>query len=146
MPKDKRTLDRQLAVIADFFSGDLSQADILTKHRVSEQTYRAWQFDTDFTEEIERRIAAAHRESAALIARFSTVAATRLIELTQSPKEEIARRACLDIMALGRPGPPRPPRVSPGAHSEGSAISPEAASKMLAALAEATGGEVPSSE
>ena len=62
----------------------------LTKHRVSSETYRRWQFDTAFTDEMERRIAAAHRESAAIIARFARVAADRLIQLTQSPKEEIA--------------------------------------------------------
>jgi len=110
--KDKRTVERQLAVIADFFAGDLSQAAILTKHRVSTATYRAWQFDTGFTEEVERRIASAHRESAAIIAWVAATAALRLIKLTKSPKEDIARKACLDIIAMGRRtiAAPRPPQ------------------------------------
>jgi len=125
MPKDKRSLDRQLAVIGDFFTGDLSQAQIITKHRVSEETYRKWQFDPDFTDEMERRIAAAHRESAAIIARFAVTAAELLIGLTKSPKPEVARRACLDIIAFGRdlhatagdhqaPSNPDPVHISPG--------------------------------
>jgi len=137
MPKDKRSLDRQLAVLADFFSGDLSQAQILTKHRVSEQTYRTWQFDADFTDEMERRIAAAHRESAAIIARFAVTAAELLIGLTKSPKPEVARRACLDIIAFGRDLRPTPVEHGPPRGPEGPPISPEVASKMLAVLAEA---------
>ncbi len=137
MPKDKRTVDRQLAVIRDFFSGDLSQAQILTKHRVSQETYRRWQFDADFTEEMHRRIAAAHRESAAIIARFAVTAAELLIALTKSPKPEVARRACLDVIAFGRDLRPTPTDSrGPGA-GDGLVISAEAASKMLAALANA---------
>ena len=146
MPKDKRTLERQLALVADFFKSDLPQAAILTKHRVSEETYRKWQFDTDFTEEIERRIAAAHRETAALIARCAGLAATRLIELTKSPKEEIARKACLDVIAFGRfaraAPTPRPQSDYAGAPT----LSPEAASKILAAHADAAQEPVPPAE
>jgi len=138
MPRDKKTLDRQLAVIADFFAGDLPQAQILTKHRVSQQTYRAWQFDPDFTDEMEWRIAAAHRESAAVIARVAPVAAQRLVELTKSPKQEIARRACLDIIALGKVGSGKPPPAVRDSDTRGPAMTPETASKILAALADAT--------
>ena len=128
-----------MAVIADFFGGDLSQADILTKHRVSEETYRKWQFDTAFTDEMDRRIAAAHRESAAIIARCAPLAAGRLIELTKSPKEEIARRACLDIISFGKTALARANRVPTVTDPDAHAISPEAASKILAALVGAAG-------
>jgi hypothetical protein len=137
MPRDKRSTDRQLAVIADFFCGDLSQAQILTKHRVAEETYRRWQFDADFTDEIDRRIAAAHRESAAIIARFAVSAAESLIALTKSTKPEVARRACLDIIGFGRDLSTTPARSAPAGDPEGPRISPQAASKMLAALADA---------
>ena len=141
MPKDKRSLDRQLAVIADFFSGDLPQAAILTKHRVSEETYRRWQYDADFTDEIDRRIAAAHRESAAIIARFAVSAAQSLIALTKSPKPEVARRACLDIMAFGdhlraAPSAPRSP-----VDTDGPPIPAEIASKRLELLSEASASD-----
>ena len=134
MARDKRTIDRQLVLIADFFAGDLSQAQILTKHRVSEQTYRAWQHDPDFIEEYERRIASAYRESTALLARFSTTAANRLIELTSSPKHEIARRACLDIISLqpSEPGPIQRPQTQ-----SAPVMSETTASKILGALADA---------
>jgi len=130
----KRTLERQLALIADFFGGDLSQGEILTKHRVSEQSYRAWQHDPSFVEEVDNRIASAYRESAALIARFATPAAVRLIELTKSLKDEIARRACLDIISLH---PPNPPPVRRGAEEPTAKMSEATASKILAALADA---------
>ena len=136
--------ERQLALIAGFFHGDLSQAQILTKHHVSKETYRRWQFDTAFTDEMERRIGAAHRESAAIIARFAAQAAVRLIELTKSPKEEIARKACLDIIALGRAGSPVPPAGSPVEAEQAPALSEEMASKMLGLLADAASQPSPS--
>jgi hypothetical protein len=139
MPKDKKSLHRQLAVIADFFSGDLSQAQVLTKHRVAEETYRRWQFDTDFTDEMDRRIGTAHRESAALIARVASAAANRLIELMKSPKEEIARRACLNIISIGEKAIKRVAVPGDQKSPEGPPISPESASKLLAVLAEAAG-------
>jgi len=139
MPKDKKSLHRQLGVIADFFAGDLSQAQVLTKHRVSEETYRAWQFDADFTDEMDRRIVTAHRESAALIARVASMAANRLIELMKSPKEEIARRACLNIISIGEKAIKKVAAPAEQKTPQGPAISPESASKLLAVLAEAAG-------
>ena len=112
----------------------------MTKHRVSEETYRKWQFDTGFTEEVDRRIAAAYRESAALIARVAHVAAGRLIELMKSPKDEIARRACLDIIGLGRKPTDVPARREAPPEQEAPTMSPETASKLLAVLADAAEG------
>ena len=102
MAKRKQLTKRQLAVIEDLFS-DFSIVDeqaVLDKHNVSRSVYNKWLTDSLFTEQFDRRIAAAHRQSAALIARYAPLAAAKLVQLTESDKEETARKACLDIISM----------------------------------------------
>jgi len=102
MTNRKELTKRQLAVIEDLFS-DFSMADeqaVLDKHRVSRNLYNKWLADASFIEHFDRRIAAAHRQSAALIARYAPLAAAKLVQLTDSDKEETARKACLDIISM----------------------------------------------
>jgi hypothetical protein len=101
MAKRKQLTKRQLAVIEDLFS-DFSMADeqaVLNKHGVGRNLYNKWLAEASFTEQFDRRIAAAHRQSAALIARYAPLAAAKLVQLTGSDKEETARKACLDIIS-----------------------------------------------
>jgi hypothetical protein len=102
MTKKKRLTKRQLAVIEDVFS-DFSMVDeqaVLDKHKVSRNLYNKWLTEASFTEQFDQRIAAAHRQSAALIARYAPLAAAKLVQLTDSDKEETARKACLDIISM----------------------------------------------
>ena len=100
MPKAKQLTKRQLAVIEDLFAGELDEQPILDKHNVDRQLYSKWQNDDDFTEQLERRIADAYRQSTVLIARYAPLAAAKLIQLTESDKAETARKACLDIISM----------------------------------------------
>lgn len=102
MAKRKQLTKRQLAVIEDLFS-DFSMVDeqaVLDKHKVSRNVYNKWLAEASFTEQFDRRITAAHRQSAALIARYAPLAAAKLVQLTDSDKEETARKACLDIISM----------------------------------------------
>jgi hypothetical protein len=149
MPKRKQLSKRQLAVIADLFSGELDEQAVLEKHKVGETLFNKWQSDPAFIEQLEARIAAAYRQSAALIARYAPLAAAKLVALTESDKEETARKACLDILSLRPTGastllttgdPPDFAKGYAGQASDESAcggpFSPETASRLLAALAE----------
>ena len=100
MPKEKQLTQIQLAVIEDLFAGELDEQTILDKHNVDRQLYSKWQNDDDFTEQFEKRIADAYRQSAVLIARYAPLAAAKLIQLTESDKAETARKACLDIISM----------------------------------------------
>lgn len=102
MAKRKQLTKRQLAVIEDLFS-DFSIVDeqaVLDKHKVSRNLYNKWLTNSLFTEQFDRRIAAAHRQSTALVARYAPLAAAKLVQLTDSDKEETARKACLDIISM----------------------------------------------
>lgn len=100
MPKKKQLSKRQLAVIAELFSGELDEQAVLDKYKVSRSLFNIWQSDDNFVEQFESRIAAAYRQSTALMARYAPLAAAKLIELTESEKPETARKACLDIISM----------------------------------------------
>ena len=100
MVKRKKLSKKQLAVIDDFFNGELDEQAVLEKHKVSRNVYNGWLADGLFSSEFDRRITSAHRQSAALIAKYAPLAAAKLVQLTESEKAETARKACLDIISL----------------------------------------------
>ena len=100
MAQRKKLSKKQLAVMEDLFNGGLDEQAVLDKHKVSRNVYDRWLTDGLFVSEFDRRIMSAHRQSAALIARYAPLAAAKLVQLTESEKEETARKACLDIISL----------------------------------------------
>lgn len=138
MRKKNAPTKRQLDLIDDLFAGELDEAAVLEKHDVTARIYGRWQADDAFIEHLEKRIAAAHRSSAALIARYAPVAAAKLIQLTQSDKEEVARRACLDVISMQKPQPKAAPpdAAEPRPAGQFPPLSDHAASRILEILAE----------
>ena len=100
MGERNKLTKKQLAVIEDLFIGGLDEQAVLEKHRVSRSLYDKWLADDDFNRQFDRRIARAYRQSRAIIARYAPLAAAKLVQLTESEKEETARKACLDIISL----------------------------------------------
>ena len=130
---------KQLAVIEEMFTGELDEAAILAKHDVSRVVYNKWQNDERFTEEFDRRIISAHRQGEVLIARYATLAAAKLIRLIESDKEEVARRACLDIISRVKAGGEKMQAAvkgKNGAERKKRAINGRTASRLLKVLAE----------
>ena len=139
MAKRKKLSKKQLAVMEDLFSGELDEQAVLGRHKVSRNVYDKWLADGLFVSEFDRRIMLAHRQSAALIAKYAPLAAAKLVQLTESEKVETARRACLDIISLQalldkRMAPPnesQTPETQPLQQ-----ITDQTASRLLAALAQ----------
>ena len=142
MSKQNKLSQRQLDVIEDLFAGELDEQAVLEKYRVTPRLYKKWQADDAFIEQFQRRIAAAYRSSAALLARSAPKAAAKLVQLTQCKKEEIVRKACLDIISMHTPlsAPPRPKAADPDVPEQSPTLSEQTASKILALLAEAEPG------
>ncbi|MBC8217046.1 MAG: hypothetical protein H8E73_01145 [Planctomycetes bacterium] len=135
MRKKNALTKRQLDVIDDLFAGEIEDQAVLEKHNVNAKLYSKWQSDDVFIEQFEKRIAAAHRQSAALIARYAPVAAAKLVQLTQSEKQETARKACLDIIAMQAP-PVTPPKPQTTDSDQSQQLTQRTAAKILAILAE----------
>jgi len=147
MAKITKLSRKQLAVLDDLFIGELDEQAVLDKYIVSRNLYYRWLADDCFAEQFDRRIAAAYRQSAALVARYATLAAAKLVQLTESSSPETARKACLDIITYhGLPARERYSQACPGGRWKtdeegrmtdgGRQISPATASKILEVLAE----------
>ncbi len=135
MAKEKNLSKKQLAVLDDLFSGELDEQAALEKYKVSRNQYCKWLADELFAEQFDRRITAAYRQSAALIARYATLAAAKLVQLTESESQETARKACLDIITYhGLPARGNTANEKPTEHHL-QTLSPETASKILEVLA-----------
>jgi hypothetical protein len=122
----------------DLFSGELDEQAVLDRHKVSRNVYSRWLADGLFASEFDRRIMSAHRQSAALIARYAPMAAAKLVQLTESEKEETARKACLDIISLQALLDKRivqPGEIQTNETQPMQQITGQTASRLLAALA-----------
>jgi hypothetical protein len=138
MPKNtNRLTKRQLDVLDDLFTGRDNEQQVLEKHKISQRAYDRWLADANFAAEFERRLQNARRQGELLLARYSALAAAKLIELTQSQTQETARKACLDIITLLRPDPAKPLSDTPasGELVESAELPPDLASRLLSVLA-----------
>ena len=136
-----RLSKRQLAVVEDLFAGELDEQAVLDKHKVSRKLYEKWLADEHFNEAFNKLIARAHRQGLLIIARYAPLAASKLVQLTGSDSAETARKACLDIISMPstHSGPYLAPQFTAGPDAvpaSAKQLSPETASRLLAALAE----------
>lgn len=139
MAKRKYLSQRQLTVLDDLLNSDLDEQAVMDKHKISRNTYNRWQADELFVDEFNRRIASAHRQSVALIARYAPLAAAKLVQLTESKNQETARKACLDIMSVPKVvGKETKASTDPQSVGDRRAkqISDATANRLLAALAQ----------
>lgn len=135
----KKLSKKQLAVMDDLFSGELDEQAVLEKHKVNRNVYNRWLADDLFVSEFDCKIMSAHRQSVALIAKYAPLAAAKLVQLTESDKEETARKACMDIISLPalldkrivRPG-----ELQTTETQLPQQLTEQAASRLLAALAQ----------
>ena len=91
---------KQLEVLGDMFDGELEEREVLAKHKISEAVYSKWLCDEVFCKEFATRIGGARLRIQALLARYSFMAAVKLVQLTGEGKDETARKACLDIISF----------------------------------------------
>jgi hypothetical protein len=138
--KAKKLTKRQLAVLDDLFTGNATEKTVLKKHDVPQGLYEQWLADERFAQQLQQRFTAAYRQSRIILARKAPQAATKLVKLTTCKKEETARKACLDIISLNTSSSRKVPEVQPLAKDSAPApeLSPEAASRLLATVAEKT--------
>jgi len=140
MTRRKYLSQRQLAVLDDLFNNDLDEQAVLDKHKVRRNTYDKWLEDKLFAERFKQYVNGLQRRSELLMAKYSCLAAAKLVELTASGKDETARKACLDIISLPKIGLQKTEQSDKGKRDSDNPAEqlPEAtASRLLAALAEA---------
>ena len=135
----KQLRKKQLAVIDDLFAGELDERAVLDKHKVSRHVYNKWRADEQFAAEFDRRITSLNQQSRLFVARYTSLAAAKLVQLTDSKSQETARKACLDIISFPKTAAkktPAPADDKPPPPPQTENIPDETASRLLAALAQ----------
>ena len=137
---------KQFAVIEDLFEGELEEQVIQEKHNLSRKLYDKWLADKDFIDRLNKRLAWEHRRGEFMLARYTRVAVSNLVRLTDCNKPETARKACLDMITMrynhlsdrSSSGTPALPAGDTTSQFESMNLAPETTSKSLAVLAEET--------
>ena len=139
MSKSKKLTKRQHAVLEDLFKGEKKEDEVLAMHHVARAVYEKWFAEARFAGEFERQIERAYRQSRTILASKARDAANKLVALATDGTGETTRKACLDVITRQHPAgckaPPKAPPVSE-APAPAADVSPEAAGRLLAALAE----------
>lgn len=137
MAEQKQLTKRQRSLLDDLFSADSDTEQVLKKHDVTTSVFNRWQADENFAAEFNNRIAVMYRQSELIIARYSTLAAAKLVQLTESKSQETARKACLDIIQPPKTMTKKQSTTQPDDQPEDAVkISSKNASKILAVLAD----------
>ena len=132
---DKQLTKKQLAVIDDLLNGQLDEQAILALHKVSPKIWRNWFAEETFVTEIAFRLDALKRQSQYIIGKYAPIAAAKLVQLTESEKDETSRKACLDVIMLQSNSKSIESDETESAEQT-EQLSGEQASRILAALAE----------
>jgi hypothetical protein len=136
MARRKYLSRKQLTVLDDLFNSDLDEQGVLDKHKVRRSTYERWLADELFAERFKRYVNGLQRRSELLMAKYSCLAAAKLVELTTSDKAETARKACLDIIICQPKIAAEAEKVEKDSNKQAELLSGTTASRLLAAMAE----------
>ena len=98
MLKSKYLTKKQKGVLEDLFSGSLTVQEVLEKWYVTRRTYFRWHAQEFFAAEFKRLMNLVHSESDLICARYSAQVAMKLVSLTVAEKDEIARKACMNVI------------------------------------------------
>jgi len=116
----------------------MEELQVLEKHNVGTRLYRKWLADELFADELRFRIESAKRTGELIIARYTPMAAAKLVALTESDKAETVRKACIDIMSGGLVKKRTTQMKEAGGGEEACELAPGLAGKLLEVLAEHT--------
>ena len=141
MAKRRQLTKKQLSVLEDLFNGELDEQGVLEKHKLSRNVYNKWLSEERFSARFKQCLHGLNRQSELIITRYTSLAAARLVQLTESENQETARRACLDIISFSLPvarssGARPAGKAQKGADNKAEQLSPKTASRLLSALAD----------
>jgi len=135
MLKSKFLTKKQKRVLEDLFSTTFTVQEVLEKWKVKKTTYHRWHSQEFFASEYKRLLKLIRSESELIFARYSAEVALKLVSLTAAEKDEIARKACMDVINHPRYKVKKEFIKKPPEEETHEPLPPEVASRLLAALA-----------
>lgn len=133
--KRKQSLTKRQLQLIDALASGMEVPDAMSQCKVSAGRFRQWSKSELFQEELEFRQQLAGQQSRLLIGKFVPLAAGKLIRLLESEKEEVARKACLDILQMATANIPTTRQNTIATKEKPLSLPPELANKLLKLLA-----------
>ncbi|MFA6187342.1 MAG: hypothetical protein WC770_09085 [Phycisphaerae bacterium] len=131
---------RQLQVIDELFASGGNENAVLQKFSISPEKWKRWRTQQPFNRAIEAKMKALNQHGQMLLLQHSSWASARLLELCNSDKDEVSRKACLNVLQLNNETVEKntlPESEEPQTNEEEKMpFTDEQASRMLAILAE----------
>jgi hypothetical protein len=135
--QEKYLTKKQKEAIEDLFTLDIEMQDVLQKHKIKPRTFCRWLEQPNFFTEYRKRLKLSERQKELVFARCAHSVTASLVNLTQAPKEETARKACMHVISHpDRKSINNTDTLPPPPEDPSSEISPEMASRMLSLLAD----------
>lgn len=141
MARRKYLSGRQLAVLDDLFGSDVDMSQVLRKHGIRAATFNRWRNEQLFAAAYRERLSNCRFGSELFMVRCVPLAATKLVELMDSENQEVARKACLNIMELTQEESQEKSEEKRVEDKEAAGLSEQEARVLLGSLAEVRGRE-----
>jgi cystathionine beta-lyase/cystathionine gamma-synthase len=130
--------DRQLHAIDELFASGGDENAVLRKFSISLSKWKRWRSQQPFNKALEAKMKTLNQNGQMLLLQHSSLASARLLELCNSQKEEVSRKACLNVLQLNSETVEKNTSLenSQSNEPEKTHLTTEQASKILAVLSE----------
>jgi len=95
------SIQKKRRLAKEIFEGQLTEQQIIEKLKIDPKSLRPWLTSKHFQQELTRLCEQAMQETKLTLTRFAPSAAIKLVELVNSEKPDIVRRAALDLIEHG---------------------------------------------
>jgi hypothetical protein len=137
METDNIVTTRQLLAIDELFASGGDKNAVLQKFSISPSKWKRWQTQQPFNRALEAKMKTLNQNGQMLLLQHSSWVSARLLELCNSEKEEVSRKACYNILQLNSETVEKiPPQPDDDAEDTKTNLTDEQAAKILAVLAE----------
>ncbi|MFA6176247.1 MAG: hypothetical protein WC765_06690 [Phycisphaerae bacterium] len=128
--------NRQLQAIDELFVSGGNENAVLQKFSISLSKWKRWRSQQPFSRALEAKMKTLNQNGQMLLLQHSSLASARLLELCNSEKEEVSRKACLNVLQLNSETVEKIPLQQDDAGDTKTNLTDEQAEKILAVLSE----------
>jgi hypothetical protein len=128
--------NRQLLAIDELFASGGDKNAVLQKFSISPEKWKRWRTQQPFNRALEAKMKTLNQNGQMLLLQHSSWASARLLELCNSEKEEVSRKACLNVLQLNSETIEKIPPQQDDAEDTKTNLTDEQAAKLLAVMAD----------
>ena len=127
---------RQLQAIDELFASGGNENAVLQKLSISFSKWKRWQTQQSFNVAIGAKMKTLNQNGQMLLLQHSSWVSARLLELCNSEKEEVSRKACYNVLQLNNETVEKIPQQPDDDEDTKTNLTDEQAAKILAFMAD----------